>query len=273
MPTPVEVRQKAAASYNAAADRYDDAANSFWTRFGESTVARVGLRPGQRVLDVCCGSGASALPAGRAVGPTGRVLGVDVANELLERARAKAAGQGLAQVEFRVADMLDLGDPAGSFDAVICVFGIFFVPDMVAAVRELWRLTAPGGTLAITTWGPRLFEPMNSVFWHAVREIRPELYKSFNPWDRINDPAPLRALLLEAGVAAPAIVPESAGHPLARADDWWTLVLGSGYRGIVEQLTPSEREVVRASCEREFAARNVSSIEANVLYALATKPR
>lgn len=153
-----------------------------------------------RVLDVCCGSGASAIPAAEIVGPEGFVLGIDLAENLLKAAEAKALARGLQNIEFRVGDMLDLDIPDSELDVVVCVFGIFFVPDMPAAVHELWRLVRPGGKLAITTWGPRFFEPATTAFWNSVREIRPDLYKGFNPWDRISDPLSLRALLREGGV-------------------------------------------------------------------------
>jgi SAM-dependent methyltransferase len=97
--------------------------------------------------------------------------------------------------------MLNLDLPEAPFDAVVCVFGIFFAPDMTAAVRELWRVVRPGGVLAITTWGPRWFEPAVSVFWDAVRKVRPDLYKGFNHWDRITDPSSLLTLLQDAGVS------------------------------------------------------------------------
>src|SRR5215468_3047289 len=151
MVTPADAKAKATATYNSAADSYDDPANTFWERFGRSTIERLRLPPGARVLDVCCGSGASALPAAAMVGPTGSVLGVDVAERLLELARAKAAARGLANAQFRFGDMLDLRLPESHFDAVVCVFGIFFVPDMAAAVRSLWKVVRPGGRLAITT--------------------------------------------------------------------------------------------------------------------------
>jgi ubiquinone/menaquinone biosynthesis C-methylase UbiE len=86
-----DAKARAAKTYNAAADTYDDPANSFWERFGRRTIERLDLEPGTRVLDVCCGSGASALPAAQAVGPSGRVIGVDLADKLLGRARAKAS--------------------------------------------------------------------------------------------------------------------------------------------------------------------------------------
>ena len=272
MPTPSEAKTRAATTYNAAADAYDLSANSFWERFGRRTIDRLGLSPGARCLDVCCGSGASAIPAAKKVAPHGSVLGVDLAEGLLELARAKAARQGTRNIEFRAGDMLDLGLPAGHFDAVVCVFGIFFIPDMPGAVRELWRMVAPGGVLALTTWGPRFFEPANTAFWDAVGAVRPALYKGFNPWDRISDPAALRAMLEAGGVRNVRVVSETGVHSLRSAEDWWAAVLGSGYRGTLEQLEPAEREQVRAANLASIRANGVAAVEANVLYATAIRP-
>jgi ubiquinone/menaquinone biosynthesis C-methylase UbiE len=271
--TPDDSRRKAACTYNAAADFYDHPVNFFWEQSGQRTVARLGLRPGAQVLDVCCGTGASALPAAEAVGPGGFVLAVDLAESLLALANRKAKERRLQNVEFRVADMLDLGLPSSRFDAVICVFGIFFVPDMEHAVRELWRMLRPGGQLAITTWGPRFFEPANTAFWNAVRSERPDLYMNFNPWDRISEPQALRELFLSAGTTVPDIVTEMRSHPLRSLEDWWPMVLGTGYRGTIEQLRPEARDRVRKDCFNFIRTAGVSSVEANVLYALATKSR
>jgi ubiquinone/menaquinone biosynthesis C-methylase UbiE len=259
------------AAYHAAADRYDQPALSFWERFGRATVARLGLKPGALVLDVCCGSGASALAAAQTVGPTGRVLGVDLAEGLVERARVKARERGFQHAEFRVGDFEELAEPDGSFDAVICIFGIFFLPDMPAGVRRLWRWVKPGGKLAITTWGPRVFEPANTIFWEAIRDVRPELYKGFNPWDRINDPVAVSTLLAEAGVADSAAIAEAGWHPIATPADWWTIVMGSGYRGVIEQLTPEERVRVQTTVLSAVARWDVRLIETNVVFATAQK--
>ena len=272
MGTPEQAKTRAATTYNAAADHYDDPANSFWARFGRRTIERLDLAPGARVLDVCCGSGASAIPAAEAVGPGGSVLGVDLAENLLELGRAKARQRGLGQFECRTGDMLDLGLPDGSFDAVVCVFGIFFVPDMEAGARELWRLVRPGGKLAVTTWGDRLLEPMNTVFWNAVREVRPELYKGFNPWDRISDPAALGSMLAAAGVNAQEIVLEHDTHPLPSPEAWWSVVLGSGYRGTLEQLDAESRARVQQVNLNVMRQTGVEAVEMNVIYAVATKP-
>jgi ubiquinone/menaquinone biosynthesis C-methylase UbiE len=270
---PENAQARAAFAYNAAADFYDASPLNFWDYFGRRTIELASLPIGSRVLDVCCGTGASALPAAEAVGPRGSVIGIDLAKQLLESARTKAIQRHLGNIEFEVGDMLSMRVPLASFDAVVCVFGIFFVPDMAKAVSELWSRIRPGGKLAVTTWGPNLFEPANDAFWCSIKEVRPDLYKGFNPWDRIDNPASLRRILDEAGVASPKIIAENRLHPIRSAEDWWTIVLGSGYRGTIEQLTLAERKKVKEANLAVIRDEKVSALETNALYALATKPQ
>jgi ubiquinone/menaquinone biosynthesis C-methylase UbiE len=91
---------KAEKTYNAAADAFDAEPLAFWDRYGRQTVERLKLRRGARVLDVCCGAGASALPAAQEVGAEGTVIAVDLAEELLKLGRAKAKAAGLRNLEF-----------------------------------------------------------------------------------------------------------------------------------------------------------------------------
>src|SRR5215510_12586165 len=215
MDDPLEkAKEKAAASYNAAADHFDDEPLSFWDLIGKRTVNNLKLQAGAKVLDVGCGTGASALPAAQAVGTNGLVLGVDLASRLLERARAKASVAGIDNVEFRLADMTALNYPDDSFDAVISVFSIFFVPDMKGLVRELWRMVRPGGKLAVTTWGPRIFEPAYSGWLAAIKQERPDLHSAFNPWDRITDVVSVRKLLRDGGVMNAEVTAEEGSQPL-----------------------------------------------------------
>jgi ubiquinone/menaquinone biosynthesis C-methylase UbiE len=264
-------KQRVAATYNAAADHFDDDPLGFWDRFGRGTVARLKVAPGARVLDVACGSGASALPAAEGVGPTGAVLGVDLADRLLTLARTKAAARGFSHVEFRRADMEQLGLPADSFDAVICVFGIFFASDMSNLVHALWRLVRPGGELAITTWGPGMFEPGSTYFWQAVQQERPDLYRGFNPWDRITEREALREMLRAGGVDEPRIELEVGTQALRSPEDFWTIALGSGYRGTIDQLDSAACERVRQATLAALRAHDVHEVETNAIAAIATK--
>lgn len=266
-----KVQSKAAETYNAASDHFDDPALSFWARFGGRTIERLGLRAGNNVLDVCCGSGASALPAAAQVAPDGRVTAVDLAEQLLDLCRAKAASRGLRNLETQLGDLEHLDFAEGSFDAVVCVFGLFFATDMARAASGLWKLVRPGGQIAITTWGPRMFEPGSGAFWEAVQAERPDLDRAYHPWDRIDEPQALSRVLRDAGVPRAAVEAEDARHPIRSPRDWWSIVLGSGFRSTVDQLGPPAADRVRRTNLAWLAAHDVHEIEVNVIYATATK--
>ena len=265
-----EHARRAAHAYGAAADHYRLASLSFWDRFGAATVARLPLAAGDSVLDLCCGAGASAIPAARAVGSAGRVLGMDVAEPLLELARARAARAGLANIEFRYEDATCTGLPDGCFDAVVCVFGVFFAPDMPAFAAEMWRLVRPGGVLAITTWGPGLFEPANTCFWESVGAVEPSLVRAFNPWDEITTPPALAGLFPRAAV--PAVVAAPGQHQLDRPDSFWDIVLGSGYRATIDALSHDQRERVHQRPLSQLRSRNITTVRTNVIFGTAKRP-
>ena len=103
-----KAKEKAAATYDAAADHFDDEPLGFWELIGKRTVSNLNLQVGAKVLDVGCGTGASVLPAAQTVGKAGAVVGIDLSSRLLERARAKALTAGLDNIEFRRADMTAL---------------------------------------------------------------------------------------------------------------------------------------------------------------------
>ena len=83
----------------------------------------------------------------------------------------------------------------------------------------------------------------------------------------------MRKILDEAAVASPKIVAENRLHPIKSAEDWWAIVLGSGYRGTIEQLTLAEGQKVKEANLAFIRDEKISAIETNVLYALAAKPQ
>jgi len=262
---------RAARAYSAAADHYCLPALGFWDRLGAETVVRLSLVPGSEVLDLCCGAGASALAAARAVGPAGKVIAVDVAAPLLELARERAARESLTNVEFRLGDATSTGLPDRSFDAVVCVFAVFFAADMAAFTAEMWRLVRDGGKLAITTWGPGWGEPLTSVFWEAVRDLDPELHKAFNPWDEITSPEALAGLFERAGVTAAVTEVLADEQPIAHPNEAWDVVLGSGLRGTVDALAEERREALRERVLATLRARGVTGIKTDVVLGRASR--
>ncbi len=265
-------RFKAAATYDAAADSFDAEPLSFWDRHGRRTVELLDIMSGERVLDVGCGTGASALPAAAAVGVKGSVNGIDVSEKLIGLAREKAGAQQLSNVSFQLADMMEMDFAEQSFDAVISVFSIFFVTDMERQTEELWRFVRPGGRLAITVWSVDPFEPGSSLINEEVKRHRPDITIPTSPWKRLADPADLRQLFLEAGTAEPKIqfVPDC--QPLREPADFWTIAMGSGFRGLIEQMTPDERIVVRERVLERLSQTGITEIESGAICAIAHKP-
>jgi ubiquinone/menaquinone biosynthesis C-methylase UbiE len=119
---------------------------------GESLVARLGITPGMRVLDVGSGDGTTALPEAR-LGAD--VLGVDIASNLVEAGNRRAEGEGLTNCRFQEGDASRLDELADdSFDLVVSIFGAMFAPRPHDVARELVRVTRPGGRIVMGNWIP-----------------------------------------------------------------------------------------------------------------------
>ena len=135
--------------------------------YDKHTVARAGLRPGEIVLDVCSAAGVAALTAAAAVGPNGRVIGLETDPARIAAARAAAAAESIANVEFRQAHFDQVYFRAASFDAIVCCFGISQFPLPRATVQKMWRFLRPGGRLVISEWES---ESIQAVFSEAAIE-------------------------------------------------------------------------------------------------------
>jgi hypothetical protein len=132
-------------------------------------------------------------------------------------------------------------------------------------------MVRPGGQLAITSWGDKIFQPATQFFWDAIEAERPELCKKFTPWDRISQPDSLKALLESGGATQVEVFTEHAVHPLSGPEDWWTMVLGGGLRGTIDQLTPEEKVRIRQANLDYLQTNQIDRLESEVLYAIAQK--
>ena len=116
-----------------------------------------------------------------------------------------------------------------------------------------------------------MFEPASQNFWSLIESERPDLVKKFTPWDRISDPASLQALLAAGGATQVEVFSEVGTHELTTPEDWWTIVLGGGFRGTIDQLDLAARKRVRQANLHFLKTNEVHSLEVNVLYAVAQK--
>lgn len=110
------------------------------------------ISPGARVLDIASGVGEPALSAARLVGATGRVIGIDLVEEMLKHARAKVVDAGITNLEFHCMDGESLDFAPGTFDAVTCRWGLMFMPEPEACLRRVSRVMKDDGHLALACW-------------------------------------------------------------------------------------------------------------------------
>lgn len=160
--------------------------------WADLTLDEIGLRPGDRVLDVACGTGTVARQARARLGESGTVVGVDVSGPMLEVARRVAP-----DIDWREGDAAALPLREGEqFDVVICQQGLQFFADRCAPVREMYRALAPGGRVAVSTWRPDDEIPFG-------RELRRVAEHHLGPVvDRrhcFGETGPLEAVLRDAG--------------------------------------------------------------------------
>jgi ubiquinone/menaquinone biosynthesis C-methylase UbiE len=131
----------------------------FWRRqlapAHERLLALAELRPGERVLDVACGTGLVTFPAVEAVGTAGAAVGTDISEKMVAAARELAARKGLSHVTFEHMDAEGLRLPEQSFDAALCALGLMYVPDPLEALRQMLRVLKPGGRAVSAVWGAR----------------------------------------------------------------------------------------------------------------------
>jgi len=126
---------------------------AYITEAAENFVAHLNIANGARVLDVACGTGNTAIPLARA---GALVTGVDIASNLIEQARARAAKEGI-KAKFEEGDAEQLQFPDGSFDAIISMFGAMFAPRPERVAAEFVRVCRPGGLIAMANWTPTGF--------------------------------------------------------------------------------------------------------------------
>ena len=260
------------ATYDAASRDYEDASRDFWQYLSTRTVERLRLLPGDRVLDVPCGTGPALIAAADAVGPDGHVAGLDYAEQMVAIAREMVGAAGLGDVvTIEVGDMTRLSAPAEPYDAVMCVLGLFFVDEMPGVARSLYELVKPdGGRLAVSVFGERFFDPMRDVFVDAVADVVPG-FDVIQPWCRLDDEGVLRKVFDDAEIPEVRIDTDDDRLPLPSADDWWRIVMGSGLRRTVTAIGAEAAAEVRARCDAYIAAEGVDEVVSRTRYAIATR--
>jgi ubiquinone/menaquinone biosynthesis C-methylase UbiE len=204
----------------------------FFAAFGQKMVAWSGLERGQRVLDLAVGRGAVLKPALRAVGPTGRIVALDVSPAMINELAADVGREDGTNVDLVVMDAEALGLAGGVFDAVLCGFAVHLLPLPRQAMAEVLRVLRPGGVFVFSIPGPT-----SGTRWRfysvAIKTFHPLVDAS--KWSLSEPPDPER-LLREAGFVAVDRVHEEVHLPIESAEVFWAMEMSHGMRGFIDAL-------------------------------------
>ena len=228
------------------------------------------LAPGQKVLDVACGTGVLAREAATRVAPGGSVAGLDRNEGMLAVARRQAPGIDWRQGR---AEALPFAD--GAFDAVVSQFGLMFFEDRTAALKEMWRVLRPGGRLAVAVWDALEHSPGYAAMTALLQRlfgdrIANELRAPF----ALGDPEALRSLFAEAGIPKLEIRTPDGTARFPSIESWvhtdvkgWTLA---------DLIDDAQYQILQQEAKREFEpyvqSDGTVAFAAPAPIATATKP-
>jgi ubiquinone/menaquinone biosynthesis C-methylase UbiE len=189
--------------------------------FAEDLVAEAALTPGERVLDVACGTGVVARLAAERVGQSGTVAALDLNPGMLSVARSIPSSG--AEIRWYETSAESIPLPDNGFDAVFCQLGLQFVADKVAAIREMHRVLVPGGRVLVSTPPPSAFFDVldEALARHVGREAAGFVRMVFS----LHDPTTIERLFREAGFNAVTVRTDTKTLQLPAARDFlWQYV-------------------------------------------------
>ncbi len=197
----VTAQEQTRDAWNEIAAGYDAFVTPSHMWLANEGLRRVDLRPGMQFLDVAAGSGALSIPAARL---GARVLATDISPTMVERLDARARKEGLSELESRVMDGHTLELEDGTFDVAGSQFGVMLFPDMPRGLREMARVTKPGGRVLMNVYGAPQKIEFFGFFVHAIQAVVPSF--TGPPMDppplpfQLQDPEKLRQELGKAGL-------------------------------------------------------------------------
>jgi ubiquinone/menaquinone biosynthesis C-methylase UbiE len=258
-------------AWDAIAEGYDRYVAPQEVDLASEALRLVGLEPGERFLDVAAGPGGLSLPAARL---GARVLATDWSPTMIERFEARVREESLSDAEGRVMDCHALDLPDSSFDVTGSQFGVMLVPDQPRALREMVRVTKPGGRVLVIAYGsPAEFETLQ-VFISALTVIAPDfpgIPDDPPPLEfQVADPEVLRDRLTVAGLKDVHIERTVERPAFSSGQEIWDWMLYSNPISgmVVADLSESKRARLRQVLDgmlRERAGANGRAILANAV--------
>lgn len=246
-----QAQQEIVGLFSRAADSYDSIGPRFFSQLGRHFVDVAELGVGSRVLDVAAGRGAFLFAAADKVGPQGRVIGIDLAANMVNKTCEDIHRRKLKNTQMLQMSAQALDFPDASFDWVLCGFALWFFPQPQQALREMWRVLKPGGRVVLTTWAK------NCPFITWIRKALDDSLQALGmpppalaPTLSFNTVKTLGCALTKSGFGHIDI--KTSDHDFIYTDtqQWWQSLWSHGIRSRFEQLDVQQVDIVKADLLR-----------------------
>lgn len=225
--------------FDRASQNYGYDGTSYFVDFGERLIEHLCPKQGWSVLDVACGHGAQLVPLAKAVGKEGRLVGIDLSQKMLDKAKSELAKRNL-QAQLLKMDAESLDFPDASFDALTCGSALYFFPDPQKALREFFRVLKKGGYLALSIFAktdPRyrwLSERAKAL--GACKNVIVQRFKESDELQRV---------IKEAGFEKIELIEEIVDIHFRDLEYWWQSLWSNATRAMLEQLTPADLQLLK----------------------------
>lgn len=235
-------------AWDAIADGYDRYVAPLEVTLANEALGLVGLKAGERFLDVAAGTGGLSLPAARL---GAKVLATDWSPAMIERFEARVRAEGLTDAEGRVMDCHTLELEDNVFDVTGSQFGVMLVPEQPLALREMARVTKPGGRVLVIAYGPPEELEFLQLTIAALQAVVPDfagLPDDPPPLEfQVSDPQVLRMRLIDAGLKNVRVEAGAERPAFSSGQEMWDWVMhGNPIAGmLVADLTEEQRATIR----------------------------
>ena len=216
--------------------------------------SKTNLASGMRVLDIASGTGQPGLTAARIVGPTGRMIGIDIAQEMVDAATGLDKAEGLSNTEFRRMDAHELDFPDATFDAAVSRWGVMFPEDTGKALASLYRVLKPGARYAAAFWDDQAKNPRQSFLDSVIRKALGEPARGPTTGGvayKFADPMLLTNHLASAGFRIGELATVTWNYDFDSVDDFWQGLQEAWPSGRMNTLSEEQRARVRALFDGE----------------------
>lgn len=240
-----EIKAGVSKNFDLIARCYNHSALRFFPFCADRLVRIIKPDTNAKILDVATGTGVVAISMAQAVKAAGRVQAIDLSEKMLAQAEESARKMGLNNIDFFEMDAESLDFKSNYFDVVTCSFGLFFMPNMLAALREWRRVTKPKGLILFTSFAEKSFQPMIEYFISDMLEFGYEIDGSTFAAIRLRDPDICVGLMQDAGLTQVTLEEIQVGYHLRDADEWWQVLWNSGFRRHLLTLPENKIEEFR----------------------------